>query len=95
MIRNITYRTVTCWDGHTRYMASFLFTGLYVTYAINHFFLILSSFYLIHCTCRGLLLHLIALQDTHTYLVGLVLGRDQPVAVTSTVVNTTFLNKVR
>ena len=38
----------------------------------------------VHCRCRGLLLHLVTINDTHTRSVGLLWTNDPPVAETST-----------
>jgi len=57
----------------------------------DHFFLLILPN---HFRCRGLLLHLITLKDTHTHKhtqsVGLLWTRDRSVAETSTWQHTTF-----
>jgi hypothetical protein len=57
----------------------------FVNYILN---ITLFSYFdcclLAHCRCRGLLLHLVTINDTHTHSVGLLWMNDRPVAKTST-----------
>jgi hypothetical protein len=53
-----------------------------------------SPLLLNHCRCRGLLLHLITLNDTHKHSVGLLWMSDQPVAETSTWQHTTLTTDI-
>jgi hypothetical protein len=69
--------SATTWQTFSFFLSFFL--SIYLSFFLSFFlsFLVWPLLHT-HCTCRGLLLHLITLNDTHAHTVRLLWTRDQP-----------------